>query len=111
MEKKIVFGKMPKPKRTPKLKGRLVITHGPLFTPLRIKDECFKQLTERSNALAEKARSEGTLEDLDGELRCECEAAVGAKKTSMGDWLEPSRHSTYKAPRSPARKRDYGKRM
>jgi hypothetical protein len=109
MMKKIVLGR---PKRTPKRKG-LVIRSGPLFAPMRIKDECFRSLTEQSKALAEKARIEDTLEDLDGKLRCECGATVGARTISMGDWLVPSRHSTFKEPRrlvNPSGKSGYYKR-
>lgn len=104
---RVILGK---PKQRPKHKGTLVSVR-PLFTVPRIKDECFRGLTEQSGALAEAARLEGTLEDLDGKLRCECGALVGARKTNMGDYLVPVRHSTYKEPRQPARKRDYGKRI
>jgi hypothetical protein len=109
MMKKIVLGR---PKRTPKRKG-LVIRGGPLFAPIRIKDECYRSLTEQSKALAEQARTEGTLEDLDGKLHCECGATVGARTTSMDGWLEPSRHSTFKEPRrlvNPSGKSGYYKR-
>ena len=104
---RVIFGK---PKRKPKHKGVKVAAR-PLFTAPKIKDECYRRLTEESNAQAEAARLEGTLEDLDGKLRCECGASVGARKTSMGDYLVPTRHSVYKEKRQPPRKRDYGKRI
>jgi hypothetical protein len=53
----------------------------------------------------------GTLDELDGKLRCECGGFVSARTTCMGSYLVPSRHSVYKEPRQPARKRDYGKRI
>jgi hypothetical protein len=114
MDKKIILGKAkPKPKGKAKRSGRLIIRGGPLFAPIKIKDECFRPLTEQSRALAEKAWKDGLLEDLDGKLRCECGAAVGVKKASMGEWLEPTRHPTYKPPRrlvNPSGKPGYYKR-
>jgi hypothetical protein len=80
---------------------------------MKIKDECFKQLTEQSKALAEAARAEGTLWLLDQKLLCECGATVGARTTNMGDWLQPSRHSTFKEPHrlaNPSGKSGYYKR-
>ena len=104
---RMIFGKL---KRKKQHKG-IRVSARPLFIAPKIKDECFRGLTEQSNALAEEARLEGTLDIWDGKLRCECGASVGARTTSMGAYLVPTRHTVYKEPRQPARKRDYGKRI
>lgn len=97
---RIIFGK---PKRKPK--GRLVVSSR-LFAGIKIKNECQSFiLPDEYQERAAKAYSEGTLDMLDGGLRCKCGASVGAKKSSMGDFFAPTRHSVHKAPRQPARKR------
>lgn len=97
---RIIFGK---PKRKPK--GRLII-RGPLFTEIKIKNECqYSILPDEYQARAAKAHSDGMLDFLDGELRCKCGASVGARKSNMGDFFAPTRHTVYKVPRQPARKR------
>jgi hypothetical protein len=97
---RIIFGK---PKRKPK--GRLVVRGRP-FTGIKIKNECQSSiLPDEYQERAAKAYSEGTLDLLDGELRCQCGASVGARKSNMGDFFAPTRHSVYKEPRQPARKR------
>jgi len=96
---RIIFGK---PKRKPK--GRLVV-RGRSFA-IKIKNECQSSvLPDEYQERAAKAYSEGALDLLDGELRCNCGARVGARKSNMGDFFAPTRHPVYKAPRQPARKR------
>lgn len=95
-------------KRRRPIRIRKTKNRGIKFLGLKIKDECFRRLTERSSALAEAARIDGTLEDLNGKLHCECGATVGARKTNMGYYLVPTRHPVYKEPRQPARKRACG---
>lgn len=98
---RIIFGK---PKRKPK--GGLVLS-GRLFTESKFKNECqFSILPDEYQRIAEKAYSEGTLDELDGKLRCKCGASVGARKSNQGDFFAPTRHSVYKEPRQPARKRE-----
>jgi hypothetical protein len=95
-----IFGK---PKR--KVKGRLV-GRAPLSHWINIKNECQSFiLPDEYQERAAKAYSDGMLWLLDGELRCKCGASVGARKSNMGDFFAPARHSVYKAPRQPARKR------
>jgi hypothetical protein len=95
-----IFGKA---KRKPK--GRLV-GRAPLSHWINIKNECQSSiLPDEYQERAAKAYNEGTLGLLDGELRCRCGASVGARKSNMGDFFAPTRHSVYKAPRQPARKR------
>lgn len=92
-----------KPKRKPK--GRLV-GRAPLSHWINIKNECQSSiLPDEYQERAAKAYSDGMLWLLDGELRCKCGASVGARKSNMGDFFAPTRHSVYKAPRQPARKR------
>lgn len=91
---KIIFGK---PKR--KLKGTFV--YGRPFTGFRIKNECqYSILPDEYQELAAKAYREGTLDLLNGKLRCKCGASVGAKKTDMGNY-GPTLHPEYKEPRQP----------
>lgn len=97
---RIIFGKL---KRKPK--GTLVLSVQS-FPEVKIKNECqFPVLPDEYQKSAEKAFSEGTLDLLDGKLRCKCGASVGARKSTMGDFFAPTRHSVYKEPRQPARKR------
>lgn len=92
-----------KPKRKPT--GRLV-RRAPLSHWIKIKNECQSSiLPDEYQERAARAYSEGTLDLLDGELRCRCGASVGARKSNMGDFFVPTRHPVYKAPRQPARKR------
>ncbi len=92
-----------KPKRKPK---GLLILGGPPFTGIKIKNECqYSILPDEYQERAAKAYSDGTLDMLDGKLRCKCGASVGARRSNMGDFFAPTRHSVYKAPRQPARKR------
>lgn len=79
-------------------------------------DYCYKPLTSESQARAEKAEQDGTLDMLEGELRCECGAHVGALRKPWMDGpkggpLHPTNHSPYKPPRPPARKRYDSKRF
>lgn len=91
-----------KPKR--KSKGRLIVRGRPFS--IKIKNECQSSiLPDEYQERAAKAYSEGTLDLLDGELRCNCGARVGARKSNVGDFFAPTRHRIYKAPRQPARKR------
>lgn len=86
-----------------KLKGTFV--KGRPFTGIKIKNECqYSILPDEYQERAAKAYSHGTLDLLDGELRCKCGARVGAKKSNMGDFFAPTRHSVYKELRQLARK-------
>jgi hypothetical protein len=78
----------------------------------RYKDPCFGKLTKESQERAAEAYSMGTLDLLDGELRCECGKMAGAKKATMGSHFEPDPrpHERYKELRTLARKKDPGKR-
>ena len=101
---RVIFGK-PKPKQKPKRKTLRIYT-GPLFAGIKIKDECYSvRLPDEYQAPAAKAYCEGMLDLLDGTLRCECGASVGARKSNMGNFFAPTRHSVYKALPQPARKR------
>lgn len=79
----------------------------------RYKDPCYGPLTKVSQTRAAKAHEMGTLDLLDGKLRCECGKMVDAKRATMGDYFDPAPrpHERYKEPRQPARKRDSGKRV
>ncbi|HEX4005118.1 MAG TPA: hypothetical protein VHX60_02985 [Acidobacteriaceae bacterium] len=105
-ERRIIFGKpKPKPKPKTKPKGQL-IGRKPLSFGLKIKDECqHVSLPDEYQERAAKAFNDGTLSLLDGELLCKCGARVGARKSNLGSWFVPSRHSVFKPPRQPARKR------
>ena len=91
-----------KQKASPK---KLMLRMGPIFTGIKIKNECqYSSLPDEFQAIAAKAAEEGTLDLLDGKLRCKCGASVGAKKSNAGEWYGPTRHTVYKEPRPPARK-------
>jgi hypothetical protein len=66
-------------------------------------NHCSRPLTPESQASAEKAELDGSLDMLDGELRCECGAHVGAIRTPWTDGpkggpLHPTLHYPQKAP-------------
>jgi hypothetical protein len=86
--------------------GTLIRT-GPIFTAPRMKDECqSSRLAEEFQQRAADAYLSSTLFMLEGKLRCNCGAMVGAEKSPTGDWFRPTRHTVYKEPRPPAHKRD-----
>jgi hypothetical protein len=105
MLKKKVVGKT-------KRKGIRILT-GPIsFATPRYKDACYGPLTKDSQAQAADAHSKGTLDLLDGKLRCDCGKMVGAKQSTMGSYFEPSPrpHERYKERPRPALKPGGGKR-
>jgi hypothetical protein len=64
------------------------------------KDSCWKLLRSESRARAEKVQSSGgALFTLDGELRCECGAHVGARESQSGGPLLPTFHYPHKPAR------------
>jgi len=89
-------------------------------------DKCYGSLDAASQLQAAEAHAAGELDLLDGELRCECGATVGARRVpkylyrsdcSDADYEAnprfhpyPRPHQRFKEPRQPARKRDGGKR-
>jgi hypothetical protein len=74
----------------------------PSFTRPRSQgDSCWKPLTSHSRACADEAQSRGVLFYLDGELRCECGAHVGARAVQRGFQIvfEPTFHYPHKPAR------------
>jgi hypothetical protein len=79
-------------------------------------NRCSSPLTAQSQERALKAEIEGNLDILDGQLRCECGAHVGAiRKPHLegpnGGRLHPTLHYAPKPERQPARKRYDSKRF
>ena len=95
-------------------KGRFRIAGATGFSGAKIDRHCYGVLQEDSLKKAEKAVQDGLpVWHLEGQLRCECGATVGARPRSDGPGLRPTEHYPYKAPRklqNPSGKPGYDKR-
>lgn len=109
MFKKVLIGRKPALKRRRNRLSAVGLVVGE-------KDYCSKPLTAQSQARARKAKQDGTLSMLEGELFCECGERVGARRRpwmdgSLGGPLAPTLHYPREAPLPPARKRGTYKRI
>jgi hypothetical protein len=77
---------------------------------MRKMGHCSMRFTLASLARIEEAEKTDSVDFLD-DLLCECGARVKARRSPMGAWWTPTLHYPQKAPPSPPRKRDQGKRI
>jgi hypothetical protein len=89
MLKKRVVGKK-------KRRGIRITTGRLSFATPRYKDPCYGPLTKESQERAAEANRMGTLDLMDGMLRCECGKMVGAKRATMGSYFEPDSRGSRK---------------